>query len=69
MAFEITPEPTPEERDALLRALAAQNGAHERPSRWWEAGIREAVEGEAEEYEAPDQARARPRRSAGASRA
>ena len=62
MAFEITPEPTPEERDALLRALAAQDGTRERPSRWWEAGICEAVE-------VPDQARARPRRSAGASRA
>jgi hypothetical protein len=69
LAFEITPEPTPEERDALLRALASQNGTREGPSRWWEAGIREAVELEAEEYEAPDQARARPRRSAGASRA
>ena len=69
MAFEITPEPTPEEREALLRALAAQNGTRERPSRWWEAGIREAIEAEAEEHEAPDQARARPRRSAGASRA
>ena len=69
MAFEITPEPTPEERDALLRALAAHDGTRERPSRWWEAGIREAVEVDAEEYEAPDQARARPRSSAGASRA
>lgn len=68
MAFEFTPEPTPEERDALLRALAVQNGTGERPSRWWEAGIREAIELEGED-EAPDQARARPRRSAGASRA
>lgn len=69
MAFEITPEPSPEERHALLRALAAQNGTRERPSRWWEAGISEAVEVEADEYEPSDQARARPRRSAGASRA
>jgi hypothetical protein len=69
VAFEITPEPSPAERHALLYALAAQNGTRERPSRWWEAGISEAVEVEAEEYEPSDQARARPRRSAGASRA
>ena len=69
MAVETTPEPTAEQRNALLRALDVQNGGHERQNRWWEAGIREAVEGEAEEYEPPDQARARPRRSAGASRA
>jgi hypothetical protein len=69
MSFEISPEPTPEERDVLLRALADQNGAHARPSRWWEAGIREAVEADSEENESPDQASARPRRSAGASRA
>jgi hypothetical protein len=46
---EITPEPTPEERDALLRALAALDGVHHRPAAWWEAGIREAVEEEPEE--------------------
>jgi len=69
MSLEISPEPTPEERDALLRALAAQNGAHRRLSPWWEAGIREAVEADSEENEAPGQASARPRRSAGASRA
>jgi hypothetical protein len=69
MPFEISPEPSPEERDVLLFALAAQNGARGRPSRWWEAGIREAVEADSEENEAPGQASARPRRSAGASRA
>jgi hypothetical protein len=69
MSLQITPEPTPEERDALLHALAAQNGDHERPSRWWQAGIYEAVEPDSEENQAPGQASARPRRSAGASRA
>ncbi|HEY7605085.1 MAG TPA: hypothetical protein VH760_12550 [Gaiellaceae bacterium] len=69
MPYEITPAPTPEERDALLRALAVQNGSDERPSPWWQAGIGEAVELEPEPDETPGQARARPRRSAGASRA
>jgi hypothetical protein len=40
----ITPEPTPEEREALLAALAARDGDSAGPSAWWEAGIREAVE-------------------------
>jgi hypothetical protein len=66
--FEITPPPEPQEREALLRALAAANGETGSPSRWWEAGVREAVE-EPEEAEAAGQASARPRRSAGASRA
>lgn len=69
MSFEISPEPTPEERAVLLRALAARNGAHGRLSPWWEAGIREAVDADSEENEAPRQASARPRSSAGASRA
>jgi hypothetical protein len=43
MTVEITPEPTPEEREAILRALAALDG-REGGSAWWEAGIREAVE-------------------------
>ena len=48
LEIEITPEPTPEEREAILKALAAlpENG---RPPRgeWWRQGLREAV-GEAE---------------------
>jgi hypothetical protein len=44
---EFSPEPTPEEREALLRALGAQN-VHREPGRWWEEGVREAVEAEAE---------------------
>lgn len=41
MEVDITPEPTPEEREALLAALAETNG---KPSAWWLAGIAEAVE-------------------------
>ena len=68
MPFEITPAPTPEEREVLLRALAARNGGNECASPWWKAGIREAVEADSDENE-PAQASARPRSSAGASRA
>ena len=46
MTVEITPEPTPEQREALLAALAALNGATDEPPAWWQAGIREAVEDE-----------------------
>ena len=68
MPFEITPAPTPEEREVLLRALTVRNGGNKRSSRWWEAGIREAIEADPDEDE-PRQASARPRSSAGASRA
>lgn len=68
MSFEITPAPTPEEREVLLRALTARNGGNKRSSRWWEAGIREAIDADPDENE-PGQASARPRSSAGASRA
>jgi hypothetical protein len=48
-AAEIVPEPGPEEREALLLALAAVTGAAEGgPSAWWQAGVREAVEEEPE---------------------
>jgi len=46
---EISPEPTPEEREALLAALAGLNGGAGGGSAWWEAGIRESVEDEPEE--------------------
>jgi hypothetical protein len=46
MDLEITPEPTPEEREALLQALAAVNGRRDEPPAWWLAGVREAVDGE-----------------------
>lgn len=44
MDAEITPEPTPEEREALLRVLVTLNGAPEAPSAWWQAGVREALD-------------------------
>ena len=49
MDVEINPEPTPEEREALLAALARRNGGAGGASAWWEAGIRESVEEEPEE--------------------
>ena len=48
MTVQITPEPAPEEREALLRALDAPDDAGDRASAWWRAGIREAVEEEPE---------------------
>jgi hypothetical protein len=42
MAVEIRPEPTPEEREAILRALAEIDGDSQR-SEWWAAGVRESV--------------------------
>lgn len=49
MDVEISPEPTPEEREVLLAALAGLNGGAGGGSAWWEAGIRESVEDEPEE--------------------
>ena len=50
MDVEITPEPTAEERAALLAALASSNGAgRARSPKWWDAGVREATELEAED--------------------
>jgi hypothetical protein len=48
MGAEIRPEPTPEEREAILQALAEleEDGAE---SAWWQTGVRDAVEGEDEE--------------------
>jgi len=41
---EITPEPTPEERAAILAALEQVRAAEARgPGAWWEAGLRESV--------------------------
>ena len=50
MSLEISPEPAPEEREALLRALAALD-VPARGSAWWEAGIRESVEDGPDELE------------------
>ena len=43
MGVEIRPEPTSEEREAILRALAGLD-ADGRRSAWWEAGVFEAAE-------------------------
>jgi hypothetical protein len=43
MRAEIKPEPTPEEREAILLALAGLDGEEEQPG-WWAAGVRDAVE-------------------------
>jgi hypothetical protein len=43
--LEITPEPTPDERAAILAALEALEAEETRgPLHWWEAGLRENVE-------------------------
>jgi hypothetical protein len=42
--FEIAPEPTPEERAAILAALERLRDEEERgPGRWWRAGLRDSV--------------------------
>jgi hypothetical protein len=46
MEVEFRPEPTAEERAAMLAVLVdLQDGKH-RGSLWWEAGVHEAVEDE-----------------------
>ena len=46
MEYEITPEPTPEERAALVAALdRLTEEPAEWASAWWRAGVRENVEG------------------------
>jgi hypothetical protein len=51
VTVRITPEPAPEEREALLRALADLDHARGDGggSAWWQAAIREAVEDEPED--------------------
>jgi hypothetical protein len=60
VAVEITPEPSPEERQAILAALEAERRELEHPSPWRQAGL-----GPQEE----DQAVAPPRQRRGATRA
>ena len=45
MGVEIRPEPTSEEREAILRALVNLDADGPR-SAWWEAGVHEATEGQ-----------------------
>jgi hypothetical protein len=48
--LEVDPEPTPQERAALVSALRRLVGEPVRadPGPWWRQGVREAVEEEAE---------------------
>jgi len=47
---EITPEPTHEERAAILAALdRIRAGDERRPGAWWEAGLRESLIDEAKD--------------------
>lgn len=49
MNLEITPEPSPEERAAILAALDQLEAEHAQgPGLWWEAGLRESLEDEDE---------------------
>jgi len=49
VTYELTPEPTPEEREALERALAGVVDAVPDPrGAWWRAGLREALRSEPE---------------------
>jgi hypothetical protein len=63
MDVEITPEPTEEERRAILEALEEQRGIAAPPSPWRRAGLGPGPEDEA------DQAVAPPRQRRGAARA
>jgi hypothetical protein len=63
MALEITPEPTEEERKAILEALAAEAAESAPPSPWRAAGLGPGPE------EDESQAGALPRQSRGATRA
>ena len=45
---EVTPQPTPEEREALERALAEAAKPEPGRSDWWREGVRESVEPELE---------------------
>jgi hypothetical protein len=47
--LEITPEPTPQERAAIVAAVRALLAEESRgPDPWWEAGLREGFEEERE---------------------
>ncbi len=50
MNVEITPEPTPEERAAILAALERLRAEEAQgPGAWWEAGVRENLDGDEDE--------------------
>jgi hypothetical protein len=41
--IEISPEPEPEERDAILRAAARAQASDAGRSAWWREGVRDAL--------------------------
>jgi hypothetical protein len=44
MAYEFTPEPTSEEREALERALEGLGGRdNDQRGAWWRAGLRDSM--------------------------
>jgi hypothetical protein len=44
MAYEFAPEPSPEEREALERALEGLDDGEQDPrGAWWRAGLRESL--------------------------
>jgi hypothetical protein len=53
--LEIEPEPTPDERAALIAAFERLLGEQERrePSAWWREGVREGIEGGPQPGECP----------------
>jgi hypothetical protein len=55
IGVEITPEPTPRERDAIIRALATAGLLDRSPglSGWWRDGLRDEIEGCSETTFAP----------------
>jgi hypothetical protein len=63
MALEISPEPTEEERKAILEALAAEQAETAAPSPWRAAGLGPGPEDDELQAGAP------PRQSRGATRA
>jgi hypothetical protein len=63
MALEITPEPSEEERKAILEALAAEEAETATPTPWRAAGLGPGVEEEELQAGAP------PRHNRGAARA
>jgi hypothetical protein len=55
MEPEITPEPSPEERAAILSALAEIGDIDGRPtSKWWRQGLLESLRSDPERWGCPD---------------
>jgi hypothetical protein len=44
VSFEITPEPSPEERAAIEAALERLSGPDVRTPAWWQAGVQESTD-------------------------